>query len=163
MFLRPVYQLHRINPRLQRIAKRTLVAATVALITSVINVAILTIVHGQELGWICLISCGWDVAINAICLFFVTSSLDDTDPTPIPVLAAEAARRRPDIDQVVMERSRISKEGDTPGAEKSARDITDSIDIYSLDLGDRILHSEIVSGPVKSMGTCQSLPLLQRC
>ena len=38
---------------------------------------VLTIMHGQQLGWVCLGSCGADVTINALALFFVTNSLDE--------------------------------------------------------------------------------------
>jgi hypothetical protein len=41
-------------------------AAIVALVTSAINVCVLTALHGQELGWVCLASCGADVAVNAM-------------------------------------------------------------------------------------------------
>ena len=33
-----------------------------------------------EFGWVCLGSCGADVTTNALALFFVTSSYDDTAP-----------------------------------------------------------------------------------
>ena len=71
---------------------RTFWAALVALVTSVINIAVLTILNGQELGWVCLGSCTADVTINALALFFVTGSYGDpqkpidTVPTPVPIL-----------------------------------------------------------------------------
>ncbi|KIM27611.1 hypothetical protein M408DRAFT_16646 [Serendipita vermifera MAFF 305830] len=77
MFLYPLYRSPNMSPRLKAIAKRTLIAATVALITSAINICVLTVLHGQELGWICLASCGADVAINALAIFAVTASVDD--------------------------------------------------------------------------------------
>ncbi|QRV82434.1 transmembrane protein [Ceratobasidium sp. AG-Ba] len=54
-------------------AMRTLVAAGAALTTSTINIAVLTIMHGQQLGWVCLGSCGTDVTMNALAVFWVTS------------------------------------------------------------------------------------------
>lgn len=38
-------------------------AAFVALTTSSINIAVLTVKHGFELGWVCLASCGLDVSL----------------------------------------------------------------------------------------------------
>ena len=38
---------------------------------------VLTIMHGQQLGWVCLGSCGTDVTINALALYFVTNPLDE--------------------------------------------------------------------------------------
>lgn len=43
---------------------------------------ILTIVHGQELGWVCLASCGTDVVVNAMVLFWLTRpSYASDEPT----------------------------------------------------------------------------------
>jgi hypothetical protein len=38
---------------------------------------VLTVMHGQQLGWVCLGSCGTDVIINALALYFVTNPLDE--------------------------------------------------------------------------------------
>jgi hypothetical protein len=51
-------------------------AAAVALTTSVINILILTLLHGQQLGWLCLGSCGIDVTVNAMVIFAVSHSND---------------------------------------------------------------------------------------
>ena len=78
LFLHPLYRSsYRLTPRLRRLARRTLVAAAVALVTSAVNMVVLTIMHGQQLGWVCLGSCGTDVTINALALYFVTNSLDE--------------------------------------------------------------------------------------
>ncbi|KAG8896058.1 hypothetical protein FRC01_012033, partial [Tulasnella sp. 417] len=63
----------KVSPRLRQVASRTLVASTAALVTSCANVAILTILHGRELGWVCLSSCGADVTINALAIYVVSS------------------------------------------------------------------------------------------
>ncbi|KAG8680652.1 hypothetical protein FRC09_018066 [Ceratobasidium sp. 395] len=73
MFIWPLARSKLINPRLKAVATRTLVAAFAALTTSTLNIAILTVMHGQQLGWVCLGSCGTDVTVNAIVLFWVTS------------------------------------------------------------------------------------------
>ena len=78
LFLYPLYRSRKLTTPLRKLAKRTLCAALVALVTSAANIAILTALHGQQLGWVCLGSCGTDVIINALAFFFVTRSYDDT-------------------------------------------------------------------------------------
>ncbi|KIO34176.1 hypothetical protein M407DRAFT_17083 [Tulasnella calospora MUT 4182] len=70
-----VYPLLRskVSPRLRQVASRTLVASTAALVTSCANIAVLTVLHGKELGWVCLSSCGADVTINALAIYVVSS------------------------------------------------------------------------------------------
>ncbi|KAF8588006.1 hypothetical protein K439DRAFT_717763 [Ramaria rubella] len=63
MFLWPLQQAHFRDARLRKVASRTLLAALVALTTSSINIAVLTIKHGEEMGWICLASCGLDLML----------------------------------------------------------------------------------------------------
>lgn len=58
---------------LRLLARRTVLSGAVALITSMINIAVLTIMHGHQAGWICLTSCSADVTVNAAALFWVTS------------------------------------------------------------------------------------------
>jgi len=95
LFLYPLYRSHNLTTPLRRLAKRTLWAALVALVTSATNVAILMVLHGQELGWVCLGSCTADVTINAIALFFVTGSYDDPQPQkPIDTVTTPVVRRR---------------------------------------------------------------------
>ena len=79
LFLHPLYRSsYKLTPRLRRLARRTLVAAAVALITSAVNMVVLTVMHGQQLGWVCLGSCGADVIVNALALYFVTNPLDES-------------------------------------------------------------------------------------
>lgn len=84
MFLWPLFRSRLSNPRIRRMALRTLVAALAALTTSTINIAVLTIMHGRQLGWVCLGSCGTDVTMNALVLFWVTDHVSGslTDNTP---------------------------------------------------------------------------------
>ncbi|KAJ7675181.1 hypothetical protein B0H17DRAFT_946142 [Mycena rosella] len=72
LFLWPLMRSQHSNAQLRRVAIRTLVASGVALSTSTVNMAVLTIMKGRELGWVCLASCGLDVIINAAALFWVT-------------------------------------------------------------------------------------------
>ena len=94
LFLYPLYRSEKLTAPLRRLAKRTLWAALVALVTSATNVAVLMVLHGQELGWVCLGSCTADVTINALALFFVTGSYDDPQPQkPIDTVTAPVRRR----------------------------------------------------------------------
>ncbi|KAG9119483.1 hypothetical protein FRC07_005474 [Ceratobasidium sp. 392] len=91
MFLWPLLRSRLSNPRIKRLAMRTLVAAAAALTTSTINIAVLTIMHGQQLGWVCLGSCGTDVTMNALVLFWVTDSVGSSvENTPATGPAAGA-------------------------------------------------------------------------
>ncbi|KAJ7917225.1 hypothetical protein B0H13DRAFT_2444168 [Mycena leptocephala] len=47
-------------------------AAVMALTTSTVNIAVLTIMKGHQFGWLCLASCGMDVILNAAALYWVT-------------------------------------------------------------------------------------------
>jgi hypothetical protein len=47
-------------------------ASFAALTISATNLTILAIMHGQELGWVCLASCSTDVVVNAVVLFWLT-------------------------------------------------------------------------------------------
>jgi hypothetical protein len=73
LFLWPLWKAPVSNPAVRRVATRTLLASTIALITSAVNMLILTLMHGHQLGWVCLGSCGADTVVNAIALFWVTS------------------------------------------------------------------------------------------
>jgi hypothetical protein len=62
MFVWPLIGTRSRNRKFRNVAKRTLLAATAALTTSVVNIAVLTIMGSSgELGWICLASCAADV------------------------------------------------------------------------------------------------------
>ncbi|EMD37287.1 hypothetical protein CERSUDRAFT_50496 [Gelatoporia subvermispora B] len=78
LFLWPIYRARFRNARIRRVAVRTTWAAAVALTTSCVNILILTLMNGKQLGWICLTSCGTDVLINAAVLFWVTSGKGST-------------------------------------------------------------------------------------
>ncbi|KAF9263835.1 hypothetical protein L218DRAFT_310640 [Marasmius fiardii PR-910] len=74
MFLWPFWRSHPMSPRLRAVAKRTLYAACGSLTVSAVNYLVMVALHGQELGWICLVGCVTDVTLNAIFLFWVSSS-----------------------------------------------------------------------------------------
>ncbi len=84
LFLYPLYRSEKLTAPLRQLAKRTPT-----------NVAVLMVLHGQELGWVCLGSCTADVTINALALFFVTGSYDDPQPQkPIDTVSTPVVRRR---------------------------------------------------------------------
>jgi len=83
LFLWPVTRSSFLNVRVKRLAVRTLWSALIALTTSCVNILVLTLMHGRQLGWVCLGSCGTDVIVNALVIFWVTSrSSDHQDRTP---------------------------------------------------------------------------------
>ncbi|KAJ7253582.1 hypothetical protein C8J57DRAFT_626980 [Mycena rebaudengoi] len=81
LFVWPLLRSSQPNARLRRVAMRTLVASAVALTTSTVNITLLAILKGRELGWVCLGSCGADVIFNAAALFWVTSGSGTTSTT----------------------------------------------------------------------------------
>ncbi|KIK71445.1 hypothetical protein GYMLUDRAFT_79504 [Collybiopsis luxurians FD-317 M1] len=78
LFLWPVFRANLTNPRLKRVAVRTLFASGVALTTSCVNMLVLAMLRGHERGWVCLGSCGADVIINALAIFWVTKNRETT-------------------------------------------------------------------------------------
>lgn len=62
LFLWPVMRSSFRNTRVYRLAMRTLWSALIALTTSCVNILVLTLMHGRQLGWVCLGSCGTDVS-----------------------------------------------------------------------------------------------------
>ncbi|KZW00957.1 hypothetical protein EXIGLDRAFT_830387 [Exidia glandulosa HHB12029] len=87
LFLWPLTRTTTHNARLRRVTLRTLIAAAAALTTSTVNIVILAICDGQEVGWVCLASCGADVTVNAIVLFWVTASpSSSTGFDTVPIL-----------------------------------------------------------------------------
>jgi len=96
LFLWPLWRssaTSTLSPVIRRMATRTLVAATVVLLTSATNIFVLTLLHGRELGWVCLGSCGTDVVINAIALFWVTRPSAHPSPQSLDEHAAQVAQQ----------------------------------------------------------------------
>ena len=89
LFLWPLVRSRLLNLYLRRVARRAVIASVLTLLASFVNILILTFLHGRELGWLCLTSCGSDVSkrglrvtpklmveqvvANAGVLFWVTS------------------------------------------------------------------------------------------
>ncbi|VDB85304.1 unnamed protein product [Peniophora sp. CBMAI 1063] len=72
MFLAPIIRAKLANPRIRLVAVRTLIASLIGLTVSAVNMAVLTALHGKELGWVCLAACSMDVVINVLALFWIT-------------------------------------------------------------------------------------------
>ncbi|ESK84279.1 hypothetical protein Moror_3778 [Moniliophthora roreri MCA 2997] len=72
LFLWPLLRSHKMSPAIKLVALRTLVASAAALTTSLINIAVLTSFEGHQLGWVCLGSCGLDVTLNAVAIYWAT-------------------------------------------------------------------------------------------
>ncbi|GAA5975881.1 hypothetical protein JCM5350_000766 [Sporobolomyces pararoseus] len=71
-FVLPVYRSR--WHKAQKLAFNSCLAAIASLVTSFVNIAILTAQHGHQLSWVCLGSCSLDVCLNAIILYIVTAS-----------------------------------------------------------------------------------------
>ncbi|KAG8952009.1 hypothetical protein FRC04_005342 [Tulasnella sp. 424] len=91
MFVRPLWAGKFPTPKLRNLAIKTVVSSGVALGTSAVNIAVLTVLHGKELGWVCLTSCGGDVTINALVLYIVTSGGEIKEAIP----GASGAENKP--------------------------------------------------------------------
>jgi len=74
MFLYPLVRSKVMSVVIRRLAVRTLLAAVVALSTSTINIVVLIVLHGRELGWVNLGACGADIMVNATAIFWVSGS-----------------------------------------------------------------------------------------
>ena len=97
--------------------------------------AVLTILRGQELGWVCLASCGTDVTLNAIVLYWVTASRARAHPgAPIAnfnrkYALAAAARIAARFPQNPQDAAALHAEfglPDTAGKARSAADAPDN-------------------------------------
>jgi len=65
------------SERLRKLAKNSLIACIVSLVTSVVNITVL--VTKGEAGWVCMSLCTVDVLINTLCLAALTSPAEETD------------------------------------------------------------------------------------
>ncbi|KAJ3984227.1 hypothetical protein F5890DRAFT_70199 [Lentinula detonsa] len=104
MFMCPLWVLHPMSPRLRSVAKRTLYGATISLISSAVNILIMLLLSGSELGWVCITSCASDVVINSFAVFCVSSgsyssgtirdrfSLPTMDMSALTFTATESSR-----------------------------------------------------------------------
>lgn len=62
------------NEKARRLAKVSSLAAFASLITSFANILVLSILHGHQLSFVCLGSCGLDVAFNSVVCYLVTTA-----------------------------------------------------------------------------------------
>ncbi|QRV81141.1 hypothetical protein RhiJN_09156 [Ceratobasidium sp. AG-Ba] len=70
MFVTPLLRSNIRSAWLRAIALRTTIAACIALVSTAANVIILYVLDGKEMIWVCLGSCGVDVIVNAVVLFW---------------------------------------------------------------------------------------------
>ncbi|CAE7143248.1 unnamed protein product [Rhizoctonia solani] len=113
MFLWPLLRSNLIHPRLQAVARRTLVAAVAALGTSITNIAVLMSLK-HELGWVCLGSCATDVTLNALVIFWLTMPNADsftiepaTRPIQMPGQQQTSSHNKPETEHVAHKTSSI--------------------------------------------------------
>ncbi|GAA6048135.1 hypothetical protein JCM3770_003678 [Rhodotorula araucariae] len=76
-FVLPVWRSQ--NEKARRLAKVSSVAAIAALVTSFANILILSLLHGHQLSFVCLGSCGLDVAFNSVIVYLVTTARHSRD------------------------------------------------------------------------------------
>ncbi|KAF9004074.1 hypothetical protein BDQ17DRAFT_1241723 [Cyathus striatus] len=74
MFMWPLVRSKIMSGGVRRLAIRTFVAALFGLTTSTVNMTVLIILHGRELGWVNLGACGGDIIVNATAIFWVSGS-----------------------------------------------------------------------------------------
>ncbi|KAK4049734.1 hypothetical protein OIO90_005315 [Microbotryomycetes sp. JL221] len=70
-FIIPIQRSKFVKAR--KLARNSAIGAVAALITSTANILILALQHGHQLSWVCLGSCGLDVALNACIIFIITA------------------------------------------------------------------------------------------
>jgi hypothetical protein len=51
LFVWPIFRSNFLNPKIRAVAIRTMLSAGAALTTSTINILVLTLMHGKQLGW----------------------------------------------------------------------------------------------------------------
>ncbi|KAK4703515.1 hypothetical protein P7C70_g2699, partial [Phenoliferia sp. Uapishka_3] len=86
-FVIPIYRSR--FGKAQILARNSVVAAMMALITSFANIVVLAIQDGKQLSWVCLGSCGLDVFLNACIIFYITSN-DRKDVEPRTMMSNTA-------------------------------------------------------------------------
>ncbi|KAH8659811.1 hypothetical protein BX600DRAFT_466788 [Xylariales sp. PMI_506] len=59
------------NPKLKALVIKTIIGSTATTIVSIVNVALVFTLHGEE-AWICLLSCTSDVVFSAVVIDWVT-------------------------------------------------------------------------------------------
>ncbi|KAM0791970.1 hypothetical protein ACM66B_000473 [Microbotryomycetes sp. NB124-2] len=70
-FIIPIYRSKFVKAR--KLARNSAIGAVAALVTSTANILILALQDGHQLSWVCLGSCGLDVALNACIIFIITA------------------------------------------------------------------------------------------
>ncbi|CAE6531482.1 unnamed protein product [Rhizoctonia solani] len=106
IFLWPLLRFKLVSSHLREVARRNLIAAVAALVTSVTNIAI-AVVLKHELGWVCLGSCTADVTLNALAIFWVTMPITDSSPAEssaqpgqLPGEQQSTSESKPDTEQM---------------------------------------------------------------
>lgn len=54
LFVWPILNSSFKNPKIRAVAIKTMLSALAALTTSTVNILILTLMHGRQLGWVCV-------------------------------------------------------------------------------------------------------------
>ncbi|KAF8150078.1 hypothetical protein B0H34DRAFT_174524 [Crassisporium funariophilum] len=95
MFLYPLIRSKMMSSGIRRLSIRTFIAALVALTTSTINIVVLILMNGRELGWVNLGACGGDIIVNAVAIFWVSSGKGNQQhPSSSGLPPADRGRRQ---------------------------------------------------------------------
>ncbi|KIP11552.1 hypothetical protein PHLGIDRAFT_124706 [Phlebiopsis gigantea 11061_1 CR5-6] len=73
LFIWPLVRMQFHNQQLQHIARRSVIAASLVLSVSCVNIVVLAAMHGRERGFICLLTWEADVFLGSITMFWLTS------------------------------------------------------------------------------------------
>ncbi|PPQ95208.1 hypothetical protein CVT26_014899 [Gymnopilus dilepis] len=93
MFLYPLLRSKVMSTGIRRLANRTFIAAILGLTTSTVNIVVLIILHGRELGWVNLGACAGDIILNGVAIFWVSGS-KSKEPQSSSGAAERGARRQ---------------------------------------------------------------------
>ncbi|KAM0747195.1 hypothetical protein T439DRAFT_328957 [Meredithblackwellia eburnea MCA 4105] len=74
LFAWPLYRGQWSSPSLKALAVKSLIAVAVSMTFSVGNMIIFTVLHGKEIGWMCLACCTVDVSMTAFTLYIISNS-----------------------------------------------------------------------------------------
>ncbi|KAJ7146903.1 hypothetical protein C8R44DRAFT_864618 [Mycena epipterygia] len=102
LFVWPLLRIKCISADLKQVSTHTLLASTASLTTSTVNIAILTLLGGRELGWLCLGSCGTDVHTQSPCVIFNATAIFWVTRGRLTASNGHAAESLTDLDSGIL-------------------------------------------------------------
>jgi len=77
LFVWPLLRMDSQQSLVRRLGIRSIWATSVGMASLCVNLTILIVSRGSEIGWVCLGWCSADIVVNAVVLFLVTDPLSD--------------------------------------------------------------------------------------